>query len=260
VQENNTTNGGTLAGQPALTGIRENWTRELVEIPSSFYTSNAIRFRFEFSSDNDGSNFEEERDDGFYIDDFEIVKSTSPLITLPAHFTSFTGALMPDGTIRLDWIAQTDELHDHFEVEKSVDGIRFYYIGRGEGSSPYWKTDPSPETGNNYYRIKQVDKDGKSSYSNIINIVYKPISANLTVFPNPVKDILQLKISLPVTNQYNLLLTDLNGKKIYAAQIHAGPTAGDTIIDMNGYAPGVYILTVRSRKNETVLMQKIVKL
>ena len=51
VQETNTTNQGRLGGLPALTGIKENWTRELILIPSSFYSSNNVRFRFEFSSD-----------------------------------------------------------------------------------------------------------------------------------------------------------------------------------------------------------------
>ena len=78
VQETNTTNQGRLGGLPALTGIKENWTKELIRIPSSFYSSSNVRFRFEFSSDADGgsSDFEDDMDDGFYIDDFKIVKST----------------------------------------------------------------------------------------------------------------------------------------------------------------------------------------
>ncbi len=76
VQESNATNQGRLGGSPALTGIKENWTRELIEIPASFYTSSNVRFRFEFSSDGTSSNdFENDLDDGFYIDNFKIIKS-----------------------------------------------------------------------------------------------------------------------------------------------------------------------------------------
>lgn len=65
VMENNTTNGGTLGGQPALTGIRNEWTRETYNISAYIGFSN-VRFRFVFTSDSDASAFAFERDNGFY--------------------------------------------------------------------------------------------------------------------------------------------------------------------------------------------------
>jgi hypothetical protein len=259
VQETNTTNGGTLGGQPALTGIRENWTRELIEIPASFYASDTIRFRFEFSSDNDGSPFEGERDDGFYIDDFKMVKSTTPLVSLPTHFISFSGVLLPEGVIRLDWNAQTDEMHDHFEVEKSIDGISFYYLGEGNVSSSYWAIDPFPENGNNFYRIKQIDKDGRTTYSNIVNVLYKRNSARLAAYPNPVNDLLQVVISSPLADQYNFALTSLVGTELYREKVVTGVIAKKLSIDMSRYASGIYILTARNKNNEVMFTQKVVK-
>ncbi|RYF93601.1 MAG: hypothetical protein EOO00_06110, partial [Chitinophagaceae bacterium] len=145
VQETNSTNQGRLGGQPALTGIRETWTKEVIEIPASFYNSNQVWFRFEFTSDGTAANdFENDLDDGFYIDDFKIVKSTVPLITLPVKFISFTGSLLPDETIQLKWEAETDAEHDYFEIEKSATGGGFVSINRRISIPPYRIIDETP--------------------------------------------------------------------------------------------------------------------
>ena len=226
VQETNTTNQGRLGGLPALTGIRENWTKELIEIPASFYTSSNVRFRFEFSSDADGGSddFEDDLDDGFYIDDFKIIKSTSALITLPVEFISFTGQLLPDETVRLQWEAITDQQHDYFEMEKSADGTNFISIGRGPSSAPYWGIDTAPFIGNNFYRIKQMDKDGTITYSNTINVYYDPGSFYVSVYPNPVDDILNVKINFAKADQYIISITDLAGRKVHEEKIIATGT------------------------------------
>ena len=261
VQETNTTNQGRLGGQPALTGIKENWTRELIEIPASFYSSSNVRFRFEFSSDvNSGSNdFEEDLDDGFYIDDFKIIKSRSTLITLPVQFISFAGSLLPDETIRLDWSAITDQQHDYFEIEKSSNGTSFTSIGKGPSSAPYWGIDTSPFIGNNFYRIKQVDKDGTTSYSTIINVFYGPALFNVSVYPNPVTDILTVKINSTSTEQYLISITDMAGRKVFEEKVVSAVNGIQSTIDLSKQAAQLLILTVKNSKNEIVATQKLVK-
>ncbi len=258
VQESNTTNQGRLGGQPAVTGIKENWTRELIQIPSTFYNSNNIRFRFEFSSDAYGgsSDFEDDTDDGFYIDDFKIVKSTQTLIVLPVHFVSFTGQLLPDETIRLNWEAAAGVQHDYFEIEKSADGTHFISFGRGPSSAPYWGLDTSPYTGNNFYRIKQADKDGTISYSAVIVIKYEPVQFIADAFPNPVKDVLNVKINTSSAEQYVITLTDIMGRKIVEKKTPGGM---QTSIDLSNQPSQLYLLTVRDNKNQVFLNKKIVK-
>lgn len=260
VQESNTTNQGRLGGSPALTGIRENWTRELIEIPASFYTSNNVWFRFEFSSDATSSNdFENDLDDGFNIDDFKIIKSTSQPIILPVQFISFTGQLLPDETIRLRWEAETDQQHDYFEVEKSANGSNFISIGRGPASAPYWAVDASPFVGNNFYRIKQVDKNGAITYSNTINVYYSPVNSNVSVYPNPVSDILHVKVNFKATDQYIINITDLAGRKVHEEKIATGEAIREIDINLKQLAAQLYILTIRNSKNEIIATQKVVK-
>lgn len=260
VQENNTTNQGRLGGLPALTGIRENWTKELIEIPASFYTSSNVWFRFEFSSDATSFNdFENDLDDGFYIDDFRIIKSTSALIVLPVQFISFTGQLLPDETVSLTWEAITDQQHDYFEVEKSTDGSTYNSIGKGPSAPPYKHLDTTPFPGNNIYRIKQVDKNGGITYSHSVTIYYNPVKYNVSVYPNPAKDVINIKLNSSMTGRYIITIVDLAGRKIHEEKIMNGEGGREISINFQKQAAQLYLVTIRNEKNEIVAAQKVVK-
>lgn len=260
VQENNTTNQGRLGGSPALTGIRENWTRELIEIPAVFYTSSNVWFRFEFSSDATSFNdFENDLDDGFYIDNFKIIKSVSALIVLPVQFISFTGQLQPDETVRLNWEVITDKEHDYFEVEKSANGSNFTSIGKGPAAVPYKYIDSTPFIGNNFYRIKQVDKNGTITYSHTVTVYYSPAKFNISVYPNPVKDIINVKINAAMIGQYTISIIDLAGRKIHEEKILNGGGEKEVSINLQKQAAQLYLVIIRNEKNEIIATQKVVK-
>ena len=76
---------GTLGSQPALTGMREAWTREVIDL-RNYLGNSAVNFRFRFTSNSSNA------EDGFYIDNIEVVKSTLQL--LPVHVIS----IEPKGT------------------------------------------------------------------------------------------------------------------------------------------------------------------
>jgi hypothetical protein len=124
-----------------------------------------------------------------------IIKSTLPPTTvLPVELTTFTG--YNDGSINaLNWTTATELNSLKFEVEKSVDAINFTYIGEkaAAGNSSvslnYTLNDEHPVLGNNYYRLKMIDKDGQFKYSEIINIKVNnvPIATDgiVKIYPNP---------------------------------------------------------------------------
>ena len=96
-----------------------------------------------------------------------IIKSTLPPTTvLPVELTKFTG--YNDGDVNvLNWTTASELNSLKFEVEKSLDAINFTYIGErpaaGNSSLPlnYSLVDEHPIVGNNYYRLKMIDMDGK---------------------------------------------------------------------------------------------------
>jgi hypothetical protein len=80
---------------------------------------------------------------------------------LPLHFTNFT--LTNNG---LSWIVADKENLSHFEVEKSTDGTNFHVIAKTNVET---YSDPSA-SGNTFYRIKAVEKNGTYIYSNILRV------------------------------------------------------------------------------------------
>jgi carboxypeptidase T len=256
IQEPGTLDGSTIDGDPSLTGIKEDWTRELFDL-GGYLGRSDVRLRFEFTS-GPHSSYDFSEDDGFHIDNLKVIKSSSPLITLPVHFISFRGRLQENETVRLEWDAATDDQHDHFEVERSADGTHFISLGRGPAAAPYWKIDPSPVVGNNFYRIKQFDKNGDIAYSQVINIQYDP-AFGISVFPNPVYDVLTVKVNTANADRYTISLVDLEGKKVMDGKVITNAMGSGITINMKHQAAQTYILIVRNEKNIIVATRKIAK-
>lgn len=118
--------------------------------------------------------------------------STNPLgSSLPIELVSFLGQCKTN-YINLTWVTVSESNNDYFNVEKSRDGINWgvYTIinGGGNSSTPimYECRDYSPSE-ITYYRLKQIDYDGKFTYSGIISIeCVSTLRKEVIVKPNPV--------------------------------------------------------------------------
>jgi carboxypeptidase T len=256
VQEPGTIDGSTINGQPALTGVKPNWTRELFDL-SAFKGNGALRLRFRFTSDDDGNGFEFEKDDGFYIDELKVVMTTGPLVTLPVTFISFSGNLTALNTVDLQWKAVVDEKHSYFVVERSSDGQNFSTLGRVD-DLPYRITDFSPVPGINYYRVKQYDIDGNFSYSKTISINYNP-RVTVSLYPNPASEDITLRFTAPHSESVTIQVSDLSGKMVYSKQIAIGVNGQEAKINIRSWASQTYIVKVEDSENAILTVQKFVK-
>ena len=254
VQEPGTLDASTINGQPALTGIQDFWVKEVFDLKD--YLGNAsLDLRFVFTSNTTSTTFVYDEDDGFYIDDLKVIKTTAPLIILPAQFLSFEGQLLPDATIRLNWKAEVDDMHDHFIVERSINGTNFTQIGRVNGVNPYSLIDPTPNIGNNYYRVKQVDKDGRFHHSKTINIVLnKPTLVH--IYPNPVEEFITVKLSSAPGN-YIIEVTDASGR-ILKQESLSGST--ELKLDARKWSKGVYLINLYDVSNNKLSTERFIKL
>ena len=255
VSEPTMTGGGSLAGQPALTGIRDQWTRVSYDL-SAMKGNNAVYLRFVFTSDADGSGFANSVDDGFYIDNLRVVKTTQTFNVLPVRFLRFTGQLQPDGRVRLDWEAYTDDQHDYFEVERSADGIHFTPLGRSNPNPPYHLFDAHPEPGSNHYRVKQVDRSGHVAYSNTV-LINLQLKVQLNVFPNPAHNELRIELQSTRPGTLRLQLRDLQGRSLWQ---HASNGNSNLQVPMNDWAQGTYLLQVYDTDGHLLSAQRVVKL
>src|SRR6185295_284158 len=100
---------------------------------------------------------------------------------------------------------------------------------------------------------------GTISYSNTIVVYYEQIRSYVSIYPNPVTDILHIKLSVAKPDQYFITITDMAGRKVHEQKIIAPGTELLGDIDLRRQAAQLYILTVRTSKNELITTQKLVK-
>lgn len=122
---------------------------------------------------------------------------------LPVELIEFTGELARN-KILLDWTTGSEVNNDGFEIHKSNDGRNWESIGfvNGQGNSfiamRYDFEDDNLFSGQNYYRLKQVDFSGAFDYSEIIVFevrTKKEYKRSLYIYPNPSPN--EVTISIP---------------------------------------------------------------
>ena len=145
--------------------------------------------------------FEQTRD---AIPDLGAIEYFAPL---PIELAFFKAILIDDKKVKLQWATLSEKDNAYFIIEKSTNGIDWEELERVSGTGfsneliNYLGFDHEPKNGNNYYRLKQVDFNGKYSYSSIEVIFIKNLEeSNFTLFPNPVSNFLYLKSKKPLSD------------------------------------------------------------
>jgi hypothetical protein len=183
---------------------------------------------------------------------FEAISNIPNAPNLPITLQSFSAQSDEEG-ILVSWSVSSELNNDHMVVEKSLDGGNFYEIGRvkgrGTATSPfdYHLVDRDPRPGPNYYRLRQVDTDGKQHLSKVI-LANKEGYIRLFAYPNPTTDYLQVRATEEVINS-GLHLMDMSGRKILL-QWTGGNGMYETILPSHTPA-GLYILTDAKGENRT---------
>ena len=160
---------------------------------------------------------------------------------LPVKLTSFKGEKTGSKNI-LTWSTASEQNNRGFELQRSADGENFSSMvfvpskganGNSSTALSYQFADEKPFSGNSYYRLKQVDYDGKAIYSNIV-LIKGTRSTSITmsaVYPNPVKETLKVVLAAPVSGSISLVVTDLAGKMLM--QQSARLIAGDNSLSVS---------------------------
>lgn len=185
------------------------------------------------------------------------------LSVLPVSLTEFTGKLV-EGKSLLKWSTASESNSHYFEVERSGDGTHYTSIGQlaAKGNSTlvthYNFTDNAPLTGLNYYRLKQVDKDGKYVYSNVVIIRNNGAFVKTQIIPNPVHNTATISIMLSQKEDLQIRLIDGAGK--LARTYKFSGTNGENqflISDLANLPTGIYTLDIRGQ--QTSIQEKLVK-
>jgi hypothetical protein len=119
--------------------------------------------------------------------------------------------------ILLSWTSYTETNVDHYEIERSANGQSFETIdnvsaaGNSKSRIDYNWSDVSALDGENFYRVKSVDIDGKATYSIIVKVFFGvKDSSSVSVYPNPVKGS-QIAVGFSNMEKGNYSVSILNG-------------------------------------------------
>lgn len=174
--------------------------------------------------------------------------SFTPPVALPVTLLSFT-ATKKEATTELAWATTAEANSVSFVIERSGDNKVFTAIGtvaaQGNSSTTtkYAFVDQQPLTGNNYYRLKQVDIDGKFTYSKTLLLNFGALS--LRISPNPAHGTANLFIGNS-DQAYAVLIVDETGRAV--KHFITIPGAANIPIDVSGLAKGIYTVQVVSAK------------
>ncbi len=171
----------------------------------------------------------------------------NPDTPLPVELISFEASIV-NSTILLDWATASEIDNDKFLIQRSLDGEVFETIGEvaGNGTTSdlqeYSFADKSPISGIAYYRLKQIDFDGKFEYSPLVAVNYLDGANGLRVllFPNPAKDFFKVSLEADINvNNITGQLIDPSGR-IIRTQLSRDGLA--YTVDTKHVNNGLYIL------------------
>lgn len=166
---------------------------------------------------------------------------------LSAELTHFT-AVPQANSVLLSWTTASETNNSHFEVERSTDARTWAKVGevKGNGSksaeSKYTFTDAQPTTGINYYRLKQVDTDGKFAYHKVVSVVMGK-GSKVSIAPNPAHEQLQI---LGATEGGEASIFNVSGQLLMTVK-------NTTTLNISALPSGVYQLRYQSENGETTL-------
>ncbi len=191
------------------------------------------------------------------------IGSTTPDNSLPVELIRFDAA-KHDAEVYLQWETATEENSSHFVVQRSDDGHVFEDMhtiltnGNSETRQQYSSEDTKPYYGLNYYRLKIVDNDRTTEYSNI-EVVKFELIPTIALYPNPVNDVLNVSMEDALNMENILEVFDRSGRMIYSGKVRfEGGLLQITAAEINANIPGPYFLRIGGQKESKVI--KFIKL
>ncbi len=182
-------------------------------------------------------------------------KRNADAVALPLELGAFW-AEQRDNQVLLQWETLTELNNDYMAVERSADGRFYEEIGmvKGAGNSTelrhYQFLDIQPLSGTNYYRLRQVDFDGKTTYHKVISI-YLDRAFSMVLVPNIVNSESELSWSIPLERDGKLLIINSQGQIVRNQVLPRGLTS--TQIEAYDLPSGAYFLSVEGLGSPKIL-------
>ena len=185
------------------------------------------------------------------------------LLIIPVTLVDFH-ATKNNKTVTLFWNTSSENNNKGFYIERSTDGNQYKSLGFVQSKSvggnsninlDYTAVDDQPSTAINYYRLKQVDLDGKYVYSKTVLVRFdKPGSFYINnIYPKPATDILHVSVEAGMISNGNLTVVDMNGKTVIPSNIVLSKGNNIFHVDISSLSKGIYFLKINNSEKETAI-------
>lgn len=199
--------------------------------------------------------------DEMYVDNYRF--SDTPV---PVELTSFT-ANANSGYVHLNWTTATETNNHMFEIQRQAADGEFFSVGfvNGQGTTTepqeYSYIDRTVTTGTYSYRLKQIDYDGRFSYSPTVEVDVLPTQFVLEQnYPNPFNPTTNIKFGVPESGFVKLVVYNIVGEEV-AVLVNGNIEAGvyDITFDARNLPSGAYFYKLQSEKSVEVKKMLLTK-
>ena len=184
---------------------------------------------------------------------------------LPVSLTRFQGQFRTNEQVQLQWSTSSENNNRGFEILRSLDGTNFEIIGfvssKDVGTSStvkeYTFFDNGVAATKALYKLNQVDFDGTSATSGILTVVRRnseSVDLAIEIYPNPVRNMLQIATGIAMSENAELVVMDVYGRKLIQQKMNSFKTE----VNVSNLANGTYFVGVANNGNiKAIKFQKL---
>jgi hypothetical protein len=173
-------------------------------------------------------------------------------VPLPVSITKFDGRKLNSSDM-LEWTG-SEQNNAYFNLQHSTNGVDFKTIGKvnskaANGTSQtalnYSYEHSTPSLGHNYYRLEQVDIDGKASmHAKVVDLIWGANGSTVSLYPNPTQDVLNIDLYTSKVQNTTVKVLDMSGRVVKQMQARSEAGMNSLSISLGELASGVYTVQV----------------
>jgi hypothetical protein len=178
----------------------------------------------------------------YAVNRFRIV--FTPPSTLPLTFTSIK-AYPKNNNNEVEWSTSNESNLVKYDVEKSNDATHYSTVNTVAANNGavnnYNYIDVKPSAGNNYYRVKSTDVNGKISYSKVVKVFTGDAAPAISIYPNPVTNgTIHLQFANEPAGTYRMKLLNQSGQALMNTEVTASGSGSESIPVNKSISNGIY--------------------
>lgn len=185
-------------------------------------------------------------------------------ITLPVELMAFDAQAIDGDKSLLTWATASETNNDGFDIEASQDAVGFDKIAFVSGSGTtnhekkYQFMDERVALGLTYYRLKQIDFDGKFNYSKVVSVLRKTDRFNaISITPNPTSTIVNIVVESKNDDNLEIKLLDIFGETVQHQRTTTNQGLTNKSLDLQDLPNGIYFLHLQQAADK--IIKKIIK-